>query len=82
MNGALEQIRNLLIPLPSQVRIKEIVDTARAWSETVAQATEKFHEVSDSCDKVASLNSQLIGLAADSLLDNVGFEEEDKRERH
>lgn len=76
----LEQIRNVLIPLLSQVNIKEIVDHVRAWSETAAQATEKLREVSGSCDKVAILNSLLIGLEAGSLLDYVGFEEEDKRE--
>jgi type I restriction enzyme M protein len=73
----LEQIRNVLILLPSQDKIKEIADNVRAWSETVAQATEKFHEIWDSCDKVAILNSPLIGLEADSLLENVGSEEED-----
>ncbi len=76
----LEQIRNVLIPLLIQVNIKEIVDHVRAWSETAAQATEKFREVSGSCDKVAILNSLLIGLEAGSLLDYVGFEEEDKWE--
>lgn len=73
----LDQIRNVLIPLPSQDKIQEIADNVRVWSETVAQATEKFHEIWDSCDKVAILNSPLIGLEADSLLENLGTEEED-----
>jgi type I restriction enzyme M protein len=73
----LEQIRNVLIPLPSQDKIEEIADNVRIWSETVAQATEKFHKIWDSCDKVAILNSPLIGLEADSLLVNLGTEEED-----
>lgn len=73
----LDQIRNVLIPLPKQDRITEIANNVRAWSETVAQATVKFHEIWDSSDKVAILNSPLIGLEADSLLENVGSEEED-----
>lgn len=63
----LDQIKNVLIPIPDQSEIDKIANSVRTWSDSVAQASNRFHEIWDSHDKVVILNSPITGLEAETI---------------
>ncbi len=76
---SLVQIKNVLVPIPTQAEIDEIALAVRNWSDSVSQATKRFHEIWDSHDKVVILNSPVIGLEGDSIV-SAGEAEDDTSE--
>jgi len=62
---SLDQIKNVLVPIPSKSEIDEIATSVRQWSNYVAETSKRFHEIWDAHDKVVILNSPIIGLEAD-----------------
>lgn len=71
----LSQIANVLIPLPPKKMRQTIAAAVREWSASVAEVNRKFHRIWDAGDKVAILNSPLIGLESDRM--PIGNEEDD-----
>ncbi|WP_153041585.1 N-6 DNA methylase [Pseudovibrio sp. Ad26] len=61
----LEHIRSVLLPKPAQDEIAQIAHQVKAWSEAVADSSMRFEKLWASHDRVAILNSPLIGLEAD-----------------
>lgn len=59
---SIDQIKNVLIPIPSDEEMKSIKKTVDSWSETIASATRLFNNIWETSDKVAILNSPIIGL--------------------
>lgn len=59
---SLEQIKNVLVPIPTQAEIDELAIAVRNWSDSVAQASKKFHTIWDTHDKAVILNSPITGL--------------------
>lgn len=64
---SLEQIKNVLVPIPTQAEIKEIATAVREWSTSIAKASKRFHEIWDAHDKVVILNSPVTGLEGGSI---------------
>jgi len=58
----LEQIKNVLIPIPSQQEINKAKEKVEIWAKAVTASSQMFHEIWEKGDKVAILNSPLIGL--------------------
>jgi type I restriction enzyme M protein len=58
----LEQIKNVLVPIPTQVEIDELAIAVRNWSASVSQASKRFHKIWDKHDKTVILNSPVTGL--------------------
>lgn len=65
----LEQIKNVLIPLPTQHDIDEITKRVQSWSSLTAQMNDLFQNMWADEDKKAILNSPIIGLESESLYD-------------
>ena len=64
---SLEQVKNVLVPLPKQEEIQEIALDVRRWSDSVTQASKRFHKIWDAHDKVVILNSPVTGLEGGSI---------------
>lgn len=58
----LDQIRNVLIPLPSDNEIQAITKSVKAWTAAQQQVQKTFDEIWEADDKRAILNSPIIGL--------------------
>ena len=71
----LEQIRSVLLPKPSADEIARIAGEVRLWSKSVASSSSMFENLWVSNDRVAILNSPLIGLEADQSGDETGSDE-------
>jgi type I restriction enzyme M protein len=63
----LDQIRNVLIPIPKVGVIAATKKMVAEWMKSTRESTSRFHKIWDSGDKVAILNSPLIGLEGDSM---------------
>lgn len=70
-----DQIKNVLIPLPHLEEIAEIKKGVVGWAKSILEASTKFHSIWDTHDKVAILNSPLIGLEGDDFIDENDDEE-------
>lgn len=64
---SLEQIKDLLIPVPDSSEIKAISSSVSAWSRSIVLAASKFDAIWEAGDKVAILNSPIIGLEVDEI---------------
>lgn len=64
----LDQIRNVLIPVPSPEEILKIKQAVGLWSESINVTTATFQNIWAASDKKAILNSPLIGLESEDLL--------------
>lgn len=71
----IEQIRNVLIPIPDSEDIAKSKKLVSEWSKYVRLSTDQFQNIWDSDDKIAILNSPLIGLEVDPLSTSDGDEE-------
>lgn len=58
----LDQIKNVLIPVPGKNEIAEITSSVKDWAQTIKDSSKKFHSIWSAQDKVTILNSPLIGL--------------------
>lgn len=63
----LDQIRNVLIPVPSHAEIDRIKKSVMIWADSISNTTSAFHEIWADSDKKAILNSPLIGLESNDL---------------
>lgn len=68
----IDQIRNLLIPIPSSSEIEAIKFKVTDWAKFVSTSMRNFQEIWESNDKVAILNSPILGLEVDDLEVNAG----------
>lgn len=66
---SLDHIRHVLLPMPTQKEINEVARQVKAWSKAVADSSLQFENLWASEDRVAILNSPLIGLEADQQAD-------------
>lgn len=73
---SLDQIKNVLVPIPTQSEIEKITLAVRNWSASISQATTRFHEIWESHDKVVILNSPVTGLEGASIASAEECEEE------
>lgn len=64
----IDQIKNVLIPVPGDEEVAEIKKSVVNWSNSIAEASTRFHSIWDTHDKVAILNSPLIGLEGDDFM--------------
>ena len=58
----LEQIKNVLIPIPSSEEISRITKNVQEWAAAQRQVLKAFDDIWDTDDKRAILNSPVIGL--------------------
>ena len=71
----LDQIREVLIPVPEQQEIDKIARTVREWSQSVADVTRQFNKIWADQDRTVILNSPVIGLEGGTI--STGDDEED-----
>lgn len=70
-----QQIRNVLIPLPSSKEIETTRDAVGEWAKGIMQASARWSTVGTSADRKPILNSPLFGLEND---DELSSESEDE----
>ena len=68
---SLDQIKSVLIPVPSPREVERIASYVMEWSSSVAEASYRFHQVWDSNDKVIILNSPITGLESVDIPDGL-----------
>ncbi len=73
---SLEQIKNVLVPIPAPAKIHEITIAVRNWSDSVSQSSKRFHEIWEAHDKVVILNSPVTGLEGGSIISGEETEDE------
>lgn len=71
----LEQIKNVLIPVPGLEEIAIITQSVKDWARSVSETSIKFEKIWDFHDKVAIVNSPIIGLEAELLDETVSDDE-------
>lgn len=64
----IEQIKNVLLTIPSQEEIAKIVQKVQAWSDAQKKVLNTFEDVWEEDDKRAILNSPIIGLEGVAIL--------------
>ncbi|SEL08333.1 N-6 DNA methylase [Nitrosovibrio tenuis] len=72
----LDQIKNVLIPVPARAEIQTIKSAVVEWSRSISDSSIKFHHLWSPHDKVAILNSPLIGLESDQICLNSEADED------
>lgn len=72
----LEQIKKVLIPVPDANEISAIQLSVENWAKSITEASKKFEGIWSAHDKVAILNSPVIGLEAEQIYS--GGEDEDE----
>jgi len=63
----IEQIKNVLIPIPDKKDIENIRQSVSEWADSIKSASRKFHSIWNTSDKVTILNSPIIGLESDEI---------------
>lgn len=71
-----EQIKKVLIPVPDPDEISTIKRSVQNWAKSISEASAKFEGIWSVNDKVAIVNSPIIGLEAEQISD--GGEDEDE----
>ena len=67
----LDQIKNVLIPIPSDEEIHTISQNVQKWANAQQEVIKAFDDIWDADDKRAILNSPVIGLEGSEIsIDN------------
>lgn len=75
---SLDQINNILIPIPSDDEILKVKKTVSTWSKSIKEASKNFQNIWENNDKIAILNSPIIGLEIDNIPMSEGIDNEDE----
>lgn len=73
----MEQIKNVLLSIPSQEEITKIAQNVQAWSDAQKQVIKTFEDIWEEDDKRAILNSPIIGLEGFTILSEIAGGDDD-----